>query len=86
MSKPIPLRVQEQWLFFREAALPANASSVQLQEMRRSFYAGAEALLNRIILPLLTPGTEAEDADLEMLDDIQREFADFARRVKAGSA
>jgi hypothetical protein len=78
-------RVQEEWLSYREAVVPSNASSVQLQECRRAFYGGAHAILQRIV-GSLTPGGEPEPSDLRMMDEIEAELQDFLERVKRGLA
>lgn len=78
-------RVQEEWNSFAKAALPAECSELQRQEMRRAFYAGVRMLLSKLLHDL-TPGDEAEQADLEMLRDMEAELQDFVERVKVGAA
>jgi hypothetical protein len=75
----------ENWDSFARAVLPPNAPPVQITEMRRAFYAGAVGILHSI-LKVLEPGSEPTDADLKMMDGIQRELADFNEAVKAGRA
>lgn len=78
-------RIAEKWGQFARLVLPKECSALQRQEMRRAFYGGVEGLLQAILLGL-TPGSEPEAADLTMMDDIQSELADFAERLKNGTA
>ena len=78
------LRVLEEWNSYRTTLLD-GASPIQIQECRRSFYAGAQALFFMIINGL-TPGSEPEPADLEMLDQITEELKEFASDVFEGKA
>jgi hypothetical protein len=78
-------RIQEKWDEFSRLVLPADCSTVQRWEMRRAFYAGVEGLF-KLIIRDLTPGSEAEQADLRMLSDMEAELLDFAERVKQGIA
>ena len=43
------LLMAEQWDQFARAVVPVGAPLVQRQEMRRAFYAGAQAILFRVI-------------------------------------
>ena len=78
-------RIQEKWDEFSRLVLPANCSTVQRWEMRRAFYAGVEGLF-KLIIKDLTPGAEAEEADLQMLSEMEAELADFSQRIKQGTA
>lgn len=75
----------EQWDSFARAVLPANCSTVQRQEMRRAFYAGAQAIMFKVITSL-APDSEPTGEDLQMMMDLGRELSDFAEAVKAGRA
>jgi hypothetical protein len=75
--------VAEQWDQFARAVLPAGCSPVQRKEMRRAFYAGAESILFRII-QAFAPENEVTDADLQIMQDVDQELKEFARRVKEG--
>ena len=76
----------EQWDQFARAVLPKNQfSMIQCQEMRRAFYAGAQAILFGVIVAF-APETEPTAADLQVMEDLERELSDFAEAVKAGRA
>ena len=75
----------EQWDSFARGVLPAGVSPVQKQEMRRAFYAGAQAILFKVIQSF-APETEPTDADLQIMTDLDQELRDFGADVKAGRA
>lgn len=63
------MRIEEQWMLFRERDIAPNAPNVQLMEMRKAFYAGAGTGLNLSLrhppgelLRELQAHIEAEDA------------------------
>jgi len=74
--------IQEQWEQFRKLIVPADAPPVQVQEMRRSFYAGVEAML-RIQLAF---AAYEEDTAVVMLEGIYDECTRFAEDVAKGLA
>jgi uncharacterized protein YgfB (UPF0149 family) len=76
-------RLAEQWNQFSTLVGLDKASDVQRTEMRRAFYAGAAALLDAM-LKGLTPGGEAEPADLEMMNDFQSEIVAFGEGLRRG--
>ena len=53
--------------------------------MRRAFYAGAESILFRVI-NALAPDDEPTEADLEIMNNLEQELQEFAKRVKEGLA
>jgi hypothetical protein len=71
------LRIAEQWdLFCRRCMSPGGVSQIQKQEMRRCFYAGAEALLRAMMAgissePGMTPG------DMETMVELHQELKDL---------
>jgi hypothetical protein len=76
----------EEWNGYMKAVFPdGRPDAIQLQETRRAFYAGAHAILSRI-LGDLTGGTEAEEQDLTMMNDFENELRSFNEDVKAGRA
>lgn len=74
----------EQWDTFARAVLP-SCSPIHRQELRRAFYAGAQAMLNGIIGALSTEGDVTEE-DLQTMAEVQGELTDFCERVKRGLA
>lgn len=77
-------RIEEQWKTYR-VILPEDASAAQIIETRRAFYAGAQALYHTV-LTSLEPGQDATEADLSMMENIDRELRDFCDLVKNGVA
>ncbi len=81
-----PLRTERPidalWLTFRRKINP-SAGHVQLREMRRAFYAGAQALYTGIMAGL-TPGPDAEADDVGQMLRIQRDLERFAADLRGG--
>jgi hypothetical protein len=46
-NTPISL-LDHQWRSFKDEVIPLSAPEVQLQEMKRAFYAGAQAVLHTV--------------------------------------
>ena len=69
----MPKRIEEEWAGFKRMVMPPGAGRIQVEEMRRSFYAGASALL-ALLQRKLDPGSDPTAADLAMLDEIDREL------------
>ena len=80
-----PKLIEAAWLSFERQVIPPTAPDVQRQEMRRAFYAGAQALFTGI-LGMLDPGTEPTEADLGKMDAVQAELLTFAESVRNGLA
>lgn len=78
-------RIAEQWNSFAQATLPPDCSPLQRQEMRRDFYAGVRMMLSAVLRDL-TPGSEAEEPDVQMLSDMEAELQKFASDVRVGAA
>lgn len=75
--------IEQQWLSYRSAVLPKEAPLIQLQECRRAFYAGAQALL-QTLLTAVSPGQEVTDEDAQVLERVQKELDEFAKAVESG--
>lgn len=75
----------EQWNEYSRMVLPADAPAIQKSETRRAFYAGAQAILFRVIEGF-APESEPTEADLTMMRDVHDELQDFARLVIQGRA
>jgi hypothetical protein len=73
--------IEAGWIGLRLAAVPPDASAVQLDEMRTAFFAGAQHLFSSI-MTILEPDAEPTDKDLERLDLIDRELQSFIQRFE----
>ena len=75
--------IEAGWVGLRIAAVPADASALQLSEMRTAFFAGAQHLFGSI-MGILDDDAETTDDDLRRLTLIDQELqafiADFAKR------
>jgi hypothetical protein len=84
LSVVSPSVVQRAWCRYRECAMP-RPLSIQYVDMRRAFFAGAQALLDLMSSELDHDG-DITNEDLAFLLGVRRELADFAQRVTEGSA
>jgi hypothetical protein len=75
----------EQWDEFARKILPPNCPNTQRIEMRRAFYAGAQAILFRVIVAF-APEAEPTAADLQVMDDLDQELQDFGKMIQEGRA
>lgn len=73
--------IEDGWLAFRKLVLPANAPDVQIAEMHKAFFAGAQHLFGSI-MTLLEEGTDPTANDLKRMDLIHRELHDFYQLMK----
>jgi len=65
--------VREMWEAFRAGCIPTDASAAQVKDMRMAFYTGAYDVFNAIV-ESLEPGEEPTEADLSLMDDLNREL------------
>jgi hypothetical protein len=79
------LLAQEQWKQFSQQLHLEESPATQRTEMRRAFYAGAQAILFRVI-QVLAPESEPTEADLQIMKDLEQELLAFFMLVKAGLA
>jgi hypothetical protein len=70
--------IEAGWQAMRIFALPPNASSVQLSEMRKAFFAGAQHLFASIIATVDDGDQEPTVDDLRRMDLIHQELGRFA--------
>lgn len=70
------------WLGLRLAAIPPNASDIQVREMRKAFFAGAQHLFASI-MSILDPGSEPTEKDLQRMTLIHEELAAFVKELRA---
>lgn len=76
--------VAEQWKSFRDEVMPPNVSRIQQQEMRRAFYAGAQALLTLMVVNVTDEMSDEEGG--EYTNSLSEELMAFAKDVKEGRA
>lgn len=70
------------WLGFRLAVVPENAPAIQVDEMRKAFWAGSLHLFSSI-MSILDPGAEPTEKDLRRMDLIHRELMEFEDQLRA---
>lgn len=76
--------IQQEWESFRDEVIPDDAPNIQIIEMRRAFYAGAQAVLN---LQIAITGPEiSEDAGAAIIEGWHDELRIFADQVRKGKA
>jgi hypothetical protein len=75
----------EQWDAFAKTVLPKDCPYIQRQEMRRAFYAGAQAILFRVIMAF-APEAEPTAEDLQVMEDLDQELKDFGTLIEQGRA
>ncbi len=80
------LLMAEGWNLFASVAFPKNCSAIQRKEMRRAFYAGANALLSIIITHLLGDSAANEGDQERLMKSIDDELREFASEVMKGRA
>jgi hypothetical protein len=68
--------IEKEWQQFRKMAISRNASSIQINEMRRAFYAGIKMLFNVQRTIALNDKINEEDA-VNILTNIQTECRRF---------
>ena len=73
--------VQEQWGSFQTMVIPENAPPVQIQEMKRAFYGGVEAMM-RIQFNI---ADLSEDAGVAILEETRKELNQFVADVISGN-
>lgn len=76
--------IQEQWDMFSALVIPKNAPPIQQQEMRRAFYAGAEAMTR--IQFAVGDKNMSEEAGVQILEGCNDELRRFSKQVMEGAA
>ena len=71
--------IGEQWASYVDKVIPAAAPAVQLEECKRAFYAGAQAMF-AAVLEAVEP--EHDDECEARLESLEREMLDFLRLFK----
>jgi hypothetical protein len=77
--------LETKFINYRNAIIPKDAGSIQLQESRRAFYAGAWALYS-LMMNHLESGTEETPNDLALMAKLDAEMREFKDRVVKGWA
>ena len=75
----------EAWRAYEHRVIPIAATRVQRQEMRRAFYAGAQALLTGL-LSRFTEDREPTEQDMRLMAEVERELQQFVGDVRNGRA
>jgi hypothetical protein len=73
--------VEAGWVGLRAAAIPADASETQLDEMRMAFFAGAQHLWGSIN-SFLESGEEPTAKDMRRMSAIDKELTQFIAALK----
>lgn len=68
------------WLGFSRAVLPPNADAHQDEDMRRSFYAGAQAIYTAMMI-VMDPGSEPTERDLKRMANIDAELQQYVAEL-----
>lgn len=74
--------IEAGWISLRIAAIRHDATPVQLSEMRKAFFAGAQHTFASI-MTMLDPGDDATDADLRRMSQIESELERFGDQLQA---
>lgn len=75
-------RIQKAWMSLRHQAIPADASQVQLTEMRRAFFCGAQAMLREV----LDASDLQEEQAMKVMDQLHSELGQFSKDLTEGRA
>jgi hypothetical protein len=75
----------ESWDDFARSVFHDNIPEIQRREMRRAFYAGAHAILFKVI-DSLAPESEPTAEDLDIMSNLHNELLEFATAVAEGRA
>lgn len=72
--------IEAGWLSLKLMTLQ-NASEVQIREMRKAFFAGAQHLWSSIF-SFLEEGTEETPSDMKRMSQVSDELAQFVKELK----
>ena len=76
--------IETGWQIVAREALPPNCHPIQLQEMRRAFYAGCQHLFG--VLAAVGDDAVSEDRGVEILAAVGDELQQFSRDLIEGRA
>lgn len=74
--------IEAGWTALRYMCIPATASQVQIEEMRKAFFAGAQHVFGSLMITL-DPGTEPTENDFRRLDLISKELSEWVAQMDA---
>lgn len=74
--------IQQEWLDFSADTLDPD---IDLQEMRRAFFTGAQCLLN-LVFRNLSPDREPTREDIVIMTNLHTELQQFYKDLQAGKA
>ena len=77
-------RIAAQFESFRKDIIPAAASPVQVQEMRRAFYAGAQSMMT--VFRVVGTDRVSEEEGESILVDADQELRQFVKDLLEGKA
>jgi hypothetical protein len=80
----MPKPIEAGWESYRREVIPADAPAVQVSECRRSFFAGAQAVLSE--MNAISEPNVSEAEGVRRLEGMHRECRAFCADVKAGRA
>lgn len=73
--------IEAGFLSLQFITIPPDASPIQISEMRKAFFAGAQHLWDSI-MGLLEAGSEPTENDLRRMSTINSELEDFVNQLK----
>lgn len=71
----------EAWVSYARDVIPRDASTVQVEETRRGFYAGAAAFFG-LEQAALGPGAEPTPAELDAIEKLHDELQEHGRQMR----
>jgi hypothetical protein len=79
------LIIEAGWIGLRMMSVPKDAPQIQVDEMRNSFFAGAQHLWGSI-MSMMDPDAEPTPADMKRMDLISKELDKFIKDYAAKHA
>lgn len=73
--------IQAGWIALRVLAIPEDAPQVQIIEMQKAFFSGAQHLLSSI-MTMLEPGGDPTEKDIKRLESIHEELKAWVEKMK----
>lgn len=76
--------MEKAWLAYRSEGVRPHATDDEIAECKRAYYAGAQALLMRLVVH--AADSQAPDGSLDLLARVDNELEQFNRDVAEGRA